>query len=502
MQAIRYRITALSPLIFSSNTGDPNMVATLDYIPGSHLRGLFANEFIEKNKLNAVAESDERFFKWFIKGEIKFLNAYIASRDYQNEFQIHYPVPLSIQREKHDDSKIYDLLLTEIEDEEIQTKPFDGNYCRLKESSIYLESLNKSINFHHSRDRHTGVAKQGIIFNYESIDEGQVFEGFILSSAENLLEFKKSFPQGVYYLGRSKSNQYGKVRFEILSDEPFEFYSEIKDSDIKAGEAVLTLLSDTIIYNENGFPVVDIKEFERAIGCPVKKAFIRAKEWEGFISVWRLKTPLEICFTAGSAFIIDVKEDDIPRLRQLQKKGIGMLTHLGFGRFVIGWQESEKYYIAQKDKKYSKPVSTPPQALKSIISSLAEEFLIANTQKIAIRKASEFEKNIPPKSLLSKLEKAVTEDKLTELLKNLKTTAKNHLTKCKTSEQTLYDFLVDFLKKDNHEELKNLLNEHNFNRILRDFELFDINNSDILTKLKKTYLSTLLSVLRKMQNRR
>ncbi|MGC9046490.1 MAG: hypothetical protein ACP5JA_08755, partial [Thermodesulfovibrio sp.] len=62
MQAIRYSIKSLSPLLFASNTGDPNMVSTLDFIPGTHLRGMFANEYIKKRRLGENAHKDETFY--------------------------------------------------------------------------------------------------------------------------------------------------------------------------------------------------------------------------------------------------------------------------------------------------------------------------------------------------------------------------------------------------------------------------------------------------------
>ncbi|WP_353686016.1 hypothetical protein [Thermodesulfovibrio sp. 3462-1] len=67
MQAIKYCITTLSPLLLASNTGDPNMVSTLDYIPETCLRGMFANEYIKKRKLGENAHKDETFYRWFLK---------------------------------------------------------------------------------------------------------------------------------------------------------------------------------------------------------------------------------------------------------------------------------------------------------------------------------------------------------------------------------------------------------------------------------------------------
>lgn len=51
MKAITYRITTLSPIILTSRTGDPNMVSTLDYIPGTHIRGIFAHEYLNLKQI-------------------------------------------------------------------------------------------------------------------------------------------------------------------------------------------------------------------------------------------------------------------------------------------------------------------------------------------------------------------------------------------------------------------------------------------------------------------
>lgn len=497
MKAIRYHIEALSPLLFTSNTGDPNMVSTLDYIPGTHLRGLFANEYIRKNNLKDKAEQDEKFCRWFLKGDVKFLNAYIATKGENGQDIQHYPIPISIQQEKHNEGIYHDLLLNE---EQLPDTKYEPGYCRLGEEYIYRLSVKKSLNFHHARDRERGASKKEGIFNYESIDDGQVFEGFIIGSEEDLKDLINTVPEGIYYLGRSRNNQYGKVRFQILNKEPEDFASVIKGLEIEPGDAVLTLISDTIIYNENGFSVVDVREFEKAIGCKVKKAFIRATEEEGFISKWRLKTPQERCFKAGSCFKIEIKDEDIPRLKELQKKGIGEMTYAGFGRFVIGWQRKETYQSEDNkkpEKTYKKPSQEVPEHVKNLISEIILDNLISYQRKNAINKANEFNKNLPPASLLSKLEKNVMNGELQKLLNDLKDTekkAKKNLTGCsnsKETKETLFDFLTNCKIEikdamNNISTLNNLCNEINYSHTQTTLDI-----------LKKQFLLTFLSTMRK-----
>jgi CRISPR-associated protein Csx10 len=99
MRAVKFRITSLSPLLFASNTGDPNMVATLDYIPGTHIRGMFANEYIKRKGLGVKAHEDSTFYNWFLKGDLKFTNAYIVQKKDDKTYGL-FPIPLSIQMRK------------------------------------------------------------------------------------------------------------------------------------------------------------------------------------------------------------------------------------------------------------------------------------------------------------------------------------------------------------------------------------------------------------------
>lgn len=157
MHEIRFQITSLSPLILPFSTGDPNMVGTLKYIPGTALRGIFAKQFIKQKNLKN-AHQDDTFYRWFLKGDITFTNAYITSRDEYDNVFFNYPIPLSVQKKKRGTS-IFDLIF-EDEDFEEQTEPIEG-YGRFESSTLYMESVITCLNFHHARDRERGGGKKG-----------------------------------------------------------------------------------------------------------------------------------------------------------------------------------------------------------------------------------------------------------------------------------------------------------------------------------------------------
>jgi CRISPR-associated protein Csx10 len=517
MRAVKFRITSLSPLLFASNTGDPNMVATLDYIPGTHLRGMFANEYIKRKGLGVKAHEDSTFYNWFLKGDLKFTNAYIVQKN-NNEIHGLFPIPLSIQCEKGKEEEAYDLLLQD-EESDKQTVPISG-YGRIDKSNsdkkkvLYKKEVKKSLNFHHARDREKGVSKEGYIFNYESIDENQTFEGYIIGNDEVLtqfIDFIKELNKDVFYLGRSKNNQYGKVKFEIISTQPEEFLSEIKIEQGYLDNVIITLLSDTIIYNENGYSTTNLidleNELKKHLGqkVKIKKAFIRQTDQEGFVSVWKLKTPSEVCFKAGSCFLLENLEDaDIEKLKELQKTGIGMRTHEGFGRFVVGWQGEDKPFNIKEvtdEIRPTKPHGALPESAKKLVEDIIKGQIKKQMQIKAINDAGEFE-NLPTKSLLARLEGAVKEGKFKDLFKDdeddkndengkLKKSARDKLENCRKEDTTLYEFLKNFSlnvedEMKNKLELKNLCDEIAY-KPEREFK----------SELEKIYLLTFLSTMRK-----
>jgi CRISPR-associated protein Csx10 len=485
MQAIRYRITSLSPLLFSSNTGDPNMVATLDYIPGTHLRGMIANEFIKRKGLGEKAHEDEKFYRWFLKGDIKTTNGYIV-QERNGEFYRNLPIPFSIQKEKGKET-FYDLLFQN-KDFDKQTKAVFG-FATIEEgedeNKLIIKGVKKSLNFHHARDREKGVSKEGQIFNYESINEGQVFEGFIIGKEDDLRELTGIISDGVYYIGRSRNNQYGKIRFEILSKEPEEFHSEVKIEEEPKDDIVLTLLSDTIIYNEMGFSTTDLRELEKLLNCKIIKSFIKQSDEEGFISVWKLKTPSEICFKAGSCFLLEGA--DMEKLKELQKTGIGLRTHEGFGRFIIGLQKENDIKLKdENDEEYRKPNSPLSEKTNELIKKVIEEYLKNNAKIEAIKKAGDFEK-LPPKSLLSKIKLSILNRSFENLINNIKQTAREHLERCHNKKENLHDFLKYF----------SIEKEINFNINELEINYEPEMDEKLKEELKKIYLSTLLSTMRK-----
>jgi CRISPR-associated protein Csx10 len=477
MHGLRYRITATSPLIITGNMGDTNMVSTAELIPGSSLLGVFANKFIKGTNFNGKKpHDDDRFRTWFLKGDLVFTNAYIVT-PCENGMKRNFPLPFSIQNEKGNDDRCFDLLFYEAnsDEDELQTVSETG-YGRLIEDELCRETVKKSINFHHQRDSATGTSREGIIFNYESIDKGQIFEGNILGSVSNLEAFYDLFfdqDQSIdIYLGRSKNAQYGIAGFKVISQQPEEYQGEIEsDREVREiandkGEIALTMLSDTIVYNKDGFSTTERGSLEKYLqktlqndSVKIGDSFMKTGNVESFVSVWLLRRPSETCFLAGSCFLIEGLSDaDSAKLKEIQKNGIGERRGEGFGRVVFGWQDQDKFTRKSNNTIVrKKPKGDIPSKTKDIIENIVESYLKKEIELKALMEVKEFNpRTLPTGHLISRLESFIVSQKDKKNIKeefkksiiSLKGRAELQLERCRNEHKNLHDFLTKIKIED------------------------------------------------------
>lgn len=459
MFRLKYRITTLAPVLVTTSAGDTNMVSTCDYIPGGTLIGVFANKYIRKKSIVNDAHIDDTFYQWFLNGGLRFSNACIISHNGDNNTENNFHFPISIQKEKHNEKKLHNLLFADdhFYDKKIQTSSI-GGFGRIVGTTLYSQDVKKTISFHHERDRESGVSKEGLIFNYESIDQGQVFEGSILGDRVTLDEFKELFKDDhLSYIGRSKNAQYGKVKIEINHESPSELNSKIDNLKVDEEEISLTLLSNTIIFNKNGFSSVDKDDLKNALGdgVEIKKTFIRTGEVENFISVWRLRKPSMTCILAGSCFLLKVTgNDNINRLRELVKEGIGERRGEGFGRIEFELKTDEE--LNSKDNNLAsnkRPEGDMPPNTKEIAVALVKDYIKKHVELTALNEAKDFSFANLSKSLVSRLEAMVVSLKKTEsndknaefnkVISKLRKTAADKLKSCTNGNRTLNDFIKE-----------------------------------------------------------
>lgn len=501
MYGIKYRIVTISPILVSTKFGDMNIVTTEKYIPGSSVLGILTRRYIMKKNISHSAHKDENFFNWFLAGNLKISNAYIFSEDKDDRKFAHFPVPNSIKREKNGD-QIYDFLYAKIDTDD-QMESIDG-FCSLNEQTCQLKSVETTLNFHHARDREKGISREGIIFNYESISPNQVFTGNIVGNENDLLNFMEICGKEKYwiaYIGRSRNAQYGKVKFEFIEEKPIAI-----DSSIPSNKKIsLTLLSDTIIYNENGFPCIDIVELEKYIGAKIEKTFIKKGDVENFVGVWRLKKPSEICFLAGSTFLLDISKSEKNKLKDTYTFGIGERTHEGFGQCILGLQNNSELEILEESKDdsfifFEKPEFLIPEQTLKTLKILVTDYIKKQVELSALIDLNEFKNSLHflTNSIIEKLlilAKPNEQSEFTKIIKQFRKPAKEKLERCNNGKISLFEFLIK--RTITIEELLRSPSNSNLKKLCAEIKFYPEADKQFEKELYKLYLATFFSMMRK-----
>ncbi len=402
MKEIKLTIETLAPIVIARNFGDRNLIETLGYIPASSILGIFASEYIKQKPIEHI-ERDEAFYNWFLNGKIIFTNAYLFYEG--KEF---LPCPFTLQKEKTDNNTIYNLLEPSDSKDTTAVNEFVNIYNGKEVKTKIPETI---INFHHARDsRIGGKSTEGKIFYYEAIKEGQLFCSYIIGEEEQIDKFKKTFLSPLKAnIGRSRNIQYGYIRIEI--DDKVSNYDDLEIEN----EFTITFTSPALFYNKYGYPEPSIETLTMYLEnilniskgeISIKKTFSKIDRFENFISVWKLKTPLEIAFAEGSTFRIEIKSNSFndnvqQNIKSALMTGIGERTYQGFGRFTLNMLTENEYTLSvYEEKTVDKPTECP-----AVITKILTEILKKNLLESAQKLAQEFKlENKPSNSLLGRLE--------------------------------------------------------------------------------------------------
>ena len=292
---------------------------------------------------------------------------------------------------------------------------------------------------------------------------------------------------------------------------------DFKADEIEDNELIITFISPAILLNKFGYPEISIKTLKKYLASflnlneddfDVEQSFAKSETVENFISVWRLKKPLDKAFSAGSTFKINFKNGLSNKLKEklkaLQVEGIGERRNEGFGQIKINWGLEERFNRKElKKPEINKPEGELPTIVKEIFTEIVKSNIKAAVEKEALYRAEEFNKNRLSNSFLGRLElilKASSSDKdFKNKIKDLREKAKEQLKKCRSEEVTLcHELMSESPDLDNifnnlHSRLKLSLEE------LANLAQFDFKkDTEFKTKLYKLYWLTFFRKMRKL----
>ena len=323
-----YRITLEAGAALTEFGGNPNTIGTMNYVPGSTMRGVAAAAFRDPGQEDAQWDT---FRTLVLGGNVRYLNAYPLLGDCRA-----LPTPAAYRKSKRDrieadsPTRCFDLSACSPEDDlkedlEPLAEPF-VTYTAPEKRLLALETTGK---VHHQRDRAKGRAwtdaeerTHGALFSMEALAGDQQLEGLVAirgadeGECDRLFDLVKPCFQQTVLIGRSRRAGYGGCcRLGWLPKRDRELRgANVLVGDVPAGGEFGILLTSAYIgrHPETGHhdPTWFIREilekFEGKVVCIKEcRAFSTTG---GFNRKWKLETPQVPVLAAGSIFVCKAKE--------------------------------------------------------------------------------------------------------------------------------------------------------------------------------------------------
>ncbi|NLJ40451.1 MAG: hypothetical protein GX352_02390 [Clostridiales bacterium] len=512
MAYLPVRIKLLSPVVLSSDISGGSLTQTLDYIPGTSILGLFAAEYIKMVRPQK-AHLDDNFYKWFLRGDLTFTNAYLFKEGEYGDREM-LPTPMALKREKTG-GRIINTLFSDIDE---QLVPL-ASYSFIWDKTIMKAEPEKRISFHHARDRLTGHTKGEAIFEYESLLPGQIFNGGIRGTAEYLKVFKDMFGNRFEArLGKSKNTGYGRIKIELSEIEEASNTKTVLIGEQR--DVIITFVSHCILTNMLGFSEPSLrclKEYLEKIWEPdsfkICGASARKVSVENHLSVWMMKRPLEIGLRAGSTiricFYDHIPAEDIERgIQYIIENGIGERRGEGFGQVKVNMIPLEEYFEAGTTTELQKPSGELPGGVKTIFKLILESKLKDELEIQAYNDADKFvplnKSGLPSSSLLGKLGLMIRKSNYKEFkdeIGKLRKTGMDQLLNCRQvagpRRVNLFEYIRGYEIERTMESICRLKGNYEKLADLIGYKLED--HEDFLLELWRLYFSTFLKRLRKIK---
>lgn len=384
---LRYVIRNIEPLrIADDSASKRGQTATLQYIPGSTIRGLVINALSKDNGFILIKK------KLFSSG-VRFLNAYplaewqIKSEELKKKELIPSPKGFYEYKGEPDESgtKVIENSVANEDFSQYGLKKADiGKYCYIKDGRICYFPIEIGSDMKINMNRE-GNEEQDV-FRSEYIMPGHSFAGYIAID-EELEGHDKSSDQnerkshrniiimrevadkirnvfsGQIILGNARSAGMGKCIVEecdYYEDVP---YSEYQEEPPLSGKCYMMLLSNAVMRGKNGeycgFDMdalandLDVEKME------IEQCATSVVDVKGFNRTWKCKIPSVPMFEQGSVFRLSVEgELTEEKIRRLMDKGIGIRRDEGFGR-IIFLKDYDQIHVKQEKSMTLEYISPP-----------------------------------------------------------------------------------------------------------------------------------------------
>ncbi len=310
-----YELYLEEPVICKSVNGGESR--SLDYIEGSKLLGLVIGEYKKQNKGQI-----EDFLSMMDKEELFCSNAYISENGMR-----YTEIPAVIYAVKNDSTHYVNKLYPDpdcVREKPLQLNMMKHCYGYMDENNkLHKKSVKIEERYHHRRPEDKGIGRareeqsgNSQFYQMSSIEAGQTMQGYFCGSADQIKEIYNILSQkGIYYIGYSRSSEYGKIRLRITNLRSQE---ESKKENVK--NFYVKLEAPAVIYNDRAFYSTDAEDLIREImeelgiteqaikGAEVQR-FVRYTTVGGYNTQWNRPKPIVTAFDKGTVLKVSLKEE-------------------------------------------------------------------------------------------------------------------------------------------------------------------------------------------------
>ncbi|QQS46595.1 MAG: hypothetical protein IPM66_22295 [Acidobacteriota bacterium] len=379
-----YKVKAelLTPCCISEQPAMGNEVGTLDYIPGSALRGMLADLYLR----NGNDAKDPMFRHLFCSDSVSFPNLYSENchpLPFSAHTCKHYPgfafeSEVSIEKRKHG---VWDLLFEDCEGfsaavkerrhqtpdcagplKPINYKWYDGGEKNPSFPEKYIPK--QMLVMRTAVDAPSGSASEGTLHTQQELAAGSTFDGWLVisdnpppdasASPDSALFGGLSLSLGDRFVAHTGRRRAGQVQLTISEEGPLQQPDPFIDGWLTSKypdqlHFALTFTSDVILVDRllRPIPTVDVKTLKNLLSFPgdpfpndvavtMRKSFARTRRASGWNAVAQIFKPDDVAIMMGSTFLFSVKRADREKVKdrviKLVTEGIGLRRSEGFGR--------------------------------------------------------------------------------------------------------------------------------------------------------------------------
>jgi len=322
---MKFKVKALSNLIFIASSNTEGNIRYLDFIPGSVFLGIVANNY----------DKFKNPFDVFFSGKVRFSDANIIINQKPS-----LRIPLIFYYEKLNKQNILNYAFLTKEDFKVQ-------YKQIREGYFNEDFEIKKIEFDYSqksaRDYDTGRSKKSAMYGFRSITKGSEF--YFKVEVDDIDEDDKKLIKdsllGIKLAGKSKRTEYGLIE---ISEADFDEYNKTTKN---SSYDFIYFKSRVVLFDKNGNPTYDVVNIHPELkkeNIEYKLNQIRYYEYTPYNFIRKEDTQRCVIEKGSVVVLKNVSKKVLDEIAN----GIGGFRSEGFGEVLINPQFLSKKYIEFK----------------------------------------------------------------------------------------------------------------------------------------------------------